>query len=147
MALPKNGTERHEKTSKEPDVERKGIDDVKAVDDAIKVPKVRGPAWLAFTGKSNGKTDAKPVKPVTVDPKPVAVDAKPVSGEANGSNNPPADSKPVSNGSKPAVADSKPVLKDLKPVLVETKTEGTPKPEPAPLASEEITTRDLVTVL
>ena len=161
-SLPRNGDGKLEKASKadaDADVDadaRKGIDaDVadaagdKSLKDAkdgsvaieTKPPKVRGPAWLAFTGKSNGKPDPKPVKPVTIDTKPVKPDTKPVSEKVNGQN--AADAKPVPTGSKPVISDSKPVLKDVKPVFVETKAEGTPKPEPAPLASDEITAKDL----
>ena len=160
-SLPRNG--KLEKASKDDDADvgdaTKGTNvDDKSVSDAVedknlkdakdnsvaietKPPKVRGPAWLAFTGKSNGKPDSKPVKPVSVDSKPVKPETKPVLEKVNGQN--AAEAKPVPTGSKPVIADSKPVLKDVKPVLVETKTEGTPKPEPAPLASDEITSKDL----
>ena len=135
-----------------------------AKNDTLKALKVRGPAWLAFTGKSNVKPDDKLVKPVSVEANGAKQPVKPVSVETNGSTQPVKPvldeskpekldqdvakttqgcSKPVANGTKPVIADPKPVLKELKPVFIESKTEGTPKPEPAPLACEEITTKDL----
>ena len=59
-----------------------------AKNDTLKALKVRGPAWLAFTGKSNVKPDDKLVKPVSVEANGAKQPVKPVSVETNGSTQP-----------------------------------------------------------